>query len=105
MGLPLMMGLVPGENIENLGERPAAFLEGFRNDGEVGRGEAGNRALQMLPRLAQHVANVIQRGDVIVRSAAAAKPGHFIRKLGRRAQQALANSSSVMPMCISCQAM
>src|SRR5688500_9456193 len=74
VSLPLMVGFVPGKDVQDVEEGELAFLEGFGDVAEVDVLEGGQGFQQMQAGLVENSANGIEIGDVLVRRAAAAVP-------------------------------
>lgn len=83
MGLPLMVGLMPGEDVQDVEEGELAFLEGFGDVAEVDVLEGGQGFQQVLAGLVEDAADFVEGGDVLVRRAAPLEPGHEISPGGR----------------------
>src|SRR5262245_11837927 len=75
MRLPLMVRLVPGNDLQRLADTDAAFLERRRNSRQIGFRQLQNGPAEVFASLRQDVANRCQAGYVVVRRASAAEAG------------------------------
>lgn len=88
VGLALMMGFVPADDIQNGSNGPAAFFQRLGNFAESRVVVTGQRFEQMRTRVAQDGPNFVHRRNGIVGSAAAAKawPKFLVARRAARIQ-------------------
>src|SRR5262245_11432228 len=80
MRLPLMMRLVPRDQVQHIDQRQLALLEEFGDGSQVSVAETPERFQQMRPRFIEHLANQRRRRNIIVRLAPSSESRHEVRK-------------------------